>query len=133
VKDNRDLRKFDEDYLAKKFLGTRVPKDLSEMNPYLSLGLATHDHAKAQRLAFSDSPNVYVRRARANLGIRPTGAIFYRDLIAMPSANKTWVMRVADRASRCPRPPMPKRDLWILMAGAAYALMMVASQAWGRK
>lgn len=94
---------------------------------------SAHDHDRAMNRALSREPNVYVRRARRQLGLRPTGFVYHEDLQRLPPACRRAVDVVALRASQSlpPRRSGLSGFTLLLMAGAALYNLAVAG--WGRR
>ena len=114
-------------------LGVRVPKEWHEFRVPSIYFQPAHDHDKACNRALSREPNVYVRRARKQLGLRPTGPVYQEDLAKLSPFSRKLVDVVALRASRTL--PPKQQSLWstlsLVLAGAAMLYGLVAG--WGRK
>lgn len=111
--------------LQERPLGVKVPKDLSEARFPAIFYVATHDRGAAVRRAMWEEPNVYVRRARKALGLRPTGNVYRDDLLRLPFGCQLKLLRVGALASPEP-PPVRKRlstwQLYSLMAAGLFGL-----------
>jgi hypothetical protein len=106
-------------------LGTRVPRDLSEARLPSIVWTSPVDRAANFQEAMVERPNVYVRRVRKALGLRPTGAVHRHDLLRLPVGCLTSLNRVGQRAQPEParRRFSPLEVMALVAAGAMAAFM----------
>ena len=102
-------------------LGTRVPKDLSEAQTPLVSFLPSWDPCQVAAHV-RERPNVYVRRARKALGLRPEGPVYQHDSAGMPPACQEAFERVVERAARQPHLETLTLSAW-LTAGLSTLLL----------